>query len=145
MLPTRKAQALANDKGLDLVEVSPTARPPVCRIMDYGKHKYDQGKKKRMAKKSQVVTKMKEVKFHANVDDHDYEFKVRHARDFLNHGHRVKFSLFFRGRERAHQELGYDLMNRVAKDLGEDAIIEQKPQQMGRNIIMMAVPNKTKK
>jgi translation initiation factor IF-3 len=139
---TRDALKRAQDLGLDLVEISPTARPPVCRIMDYGKYKYDKEKKERQAKKNQSHTKLKEIKFHANVGDHDYATKIRQATDFLQEGHRVKLSLFFRGRENAHHDLGFILFERVAKDLSEHGVIEQQARMMGRSLIMVAVPKK---
>ena len=101
------ARARAETAELDLVEIAPTANPPVCRIMDYGKFKYDQHKKQRQSRKHQSTTRVKEIKFHANVEDHDFETKIRHATEFLETGNRVKFSLFFRGRENAHQEMGF--------------------------------------
>jgi len=142
VVATKDAQRRATSLGLDLVEISPTAKPPVCRIMDNGKFKYDQEKKLREAKKKQTQTKLKEIKFHANVGDHDYDTKLRHATEFLAQGHRVKFSLYFRGRENAHQELGFELMQRVAEDLKEQGTLEQSPRKMGRSIIMMMVPPK---
>ena len=142
IISTRDALRKATEAGLDLVEISPNAHPPVCRIMDYGKFKYEVEKKERQAKKHQTQTKVKEIKFHANVGDHDYETKLRHATDFLNEGHRVKFSLYFRGRENAHQELGFDLMKRVAQDLTEVGSLEQEARMMGRNLLMMMVPKK---
>lgn len=140
IVPTRDALIRAEQQGLDLVEVSPTAKPPVCRIMDYGKFKYDQEKKIKQQKKNSTATKVKELKFHANVDTHDYETKVRHARDFLSEGNRVKCSLFFRGREGAHQELGFEVMNRVLEDLKDLAVAEQPPRLLGRSIIMLLTP-----
>lgn len=144
VIPTRKALTLAHEAGLDLVEIAATSKPPVCRIMDHGKFKYEQDKKKKEQKKKQVQTKLKEVKFHVNVGDHDYETKMRHAFEFLEEGHRVKFSLMFRGRENAHRELGFELMKRVAQDIAEVATIEQSARLQGRNIFMMVVPKKTK-
>ena len=142
IISTRDALRKATEAGLDLVEISPNAHPPVCRIMDYGKFKYEVEKKERQAKKHQTQTKVKEIKFHANVGDHDYQTKLRHATEFLNEGHRVKFSLYFRGRENAHQELGFDLMKRVAQDLTEVGSLEQEARMMGRNLLMMMVPKK---
>lgn len=133
------------EQGLDLVEVSPTAKPPVCRIMDYGKYKYEQEKKQRQAKKHQAATKMKEIKFHANVAEHDYQTKLRHAREFLEAGHRVKFSLYFRGRENAHRDLGFELMNRVIEDLKETGTVEQTPRMMGRTLFMLMCPSQKTK
>ncbi len=131
--------------GLDLVEIAPTAKPPVCRIMDYGKYKYDMDKKQKQQKKHQAATKVKELKFHANVDIHDYETKVRHAREFLEEGHRVKCSLYFRGREGAHRELGFDVMNRVIKDCEDLGFPEQPPRMLGRSIIMLMTPKPPEK
>ena len=140
VVETRDALKRARATGLDLVEVSPTAKPPVCRIMDFGKFKYDQDKKTKAAKKNATAGKLKEIKFHANVDVHDYETKLRHAVKFLEAGHKVKFSLFFRGREGAHTELGFELMNRVAKDLKDLGNMEQAPKHVGRNLFMMVSP-----
>lgn len=144
IIPTREALIRAHETGLDLVEINATAKPPVCRIMDHGKFKYEQDKKKKEQKKRQVIVKLKEVKFHVNVGDHDYDTKLRHAREFLEGGNRVKLSLMFRGRENAHRELGFELMKRVEKDLSEIASVEQSPRLQGRNIFMMVIPKKTK-
>ncbi len=144
VISTRDALLRAEGAGLDLVEVSPTAKPPVCRIMDYGKYKYDQEKKLKAQKKNTAATKVKELKFHANVDTHDYETKVRHARDFLENGFRVKCSLFFRGREGAHQELGFEVIHRVLEDLKDLCVAEQPPRLMGRSIITLLTPRPAK-
>jgi translation initiation factor IF-3 len=140
VIATSEAIMLARRRGLDLVEVAATAQPPVCRIMDFGKYKYELSKKSRQSKKHQVTTKVKEVKFHANVDDHDYATKLRHIRDFLAEGHRVKISLMFRGRENAHQELGFQLMSRVQKDCQDLSGSDRKPEQMGRFLFMLLMP-----
>lgn len=145
IIPTRQALMRAHETGLDLVEIGATAKPPICRIMDHGKFKYEQDKKKKEQKKRTVVVKLKEVKFHVNVGDHDYETKMRHAFEFLAEGNRVKFSLMFRGRENAHRELGFELMKRVTADIAEVAVVEQAPRLQGRNIFMLVVPKKTKK
>ena len=145
VIRTRDALVRAHEAGLDLVEINATANPPVCRIMDHGKFKYEQDKKKKEQKKRTTVVKLKEVKFHVNVGDHDYETKLRHAFEFLEEGHRVKFSLMFRGRENAHRELGFELMKRVTADIAEVATVEQAPRLQGRNIFMMVVPKKNKK
>lgn len=145
VIPTREAQSIANKRGLDLVEVSPTAKPPVCRIMDHGKYRYEQSKQQRQAGAKQTRVKLKEVKFHINVEKHDYDTKLRHAIKFFEKGHRVKFSLFYRGRERAHKELGFELMERVMEDLKEHAQVDQKPKLMGRNVVMQMSPLKDKK
>lgn len=140
VISTRDALIRAEQQGMDLVEISPTANPPVCRIMDYGKFKYDQEKKQKQQKKNQTATKVKEIKFHSNVDEHDYQTKLRHTRGFLGEGHRVKCSLFFRGREGAHQELGFEVINRVMNDCADIAQAEQPPKLMGRSIIMLLTP-----
>lgn len=142
VIPTRKALVLAHEAGLDLVEIAATSKPPVCRIMDHGKYKYEQDKKKKEAKKKQANTKLKEVKFHVNVGEHDYQTKLRHAHEFLDSGNRLKVSLMFRGRENAHRELGFELMQRVIQDCAEQGTVEQAPRLMGRNINMMLVPKK---
>lgn len=140
VVSTYEALTMSRQAGLDLVEVAPTAQPPVCRIMDFGKYKFELAKKEKEARKSQSNQRIKEVKFHSNVDDHDYAFKVRHIREFLAEGHRVKCSLMFRGREQAHQELGHQLMRRVLKDCEDAARAERPPEQMGRFIFMLLTP-----
>ena len=141
VIATREALKRSQEAGMDLVEISPMAKPPVCRIMDYGKFKYDKEKRQRESKKNQVAGKLKEIKFHANVGEHDYDFKLRHARDFLEEGHRVKFSLFFRGRENAHREIGFEVMNKLAQDLTDIGIVEQAPRMMGRTLTMQINPS----
>jgi translation initiation factor IF-3 len=140
IITTSQALNMANAAQLDLVEISPNAQPPVCRIMNVGKYKYEVEKKEREARKHQTHTKVKEVKFHANTDTHDFELKVRHIRDFIADGHRCKVSLMFRGREQAHQEIGYDLMRRVAKSVEDVATGDKNPQHMGRTLLMMFAP-----
>jgi len=137
---TREALAMAESNGMDLVEIVPNAQPPVCRITDYGKFKYDQEKKEKASRKHQTATRVKEIQFHPNVGDHDYQTKVRHLRDFLEEGHRVKVGLFFRGRENAHHELGFDVLNRVLKDCQDIGIAEQAPKFLGRNLFMLVSP-----
>jgi len=144
IIPTRQALIRAHETGLDLVEISGTTTPPVCRIMDHGKFKFEQEKKKKEQKKKQTTAKLKEVKFHVNVGDHDYQTKLRHTHEFIEGGDRVKVSLMFRGRENAHRELGFELMKKIIVDCAEVATIEQAPRLMGRNIFMMIVPKKTK-
>ena len=140
ILPTYEALQKARQAGLDLVEVAPTAQPPVCRIMDFGKYKFELAKKDKEARKNQATQRIKEVKFHTSVDDHDYQFKVRHIREFLSEGHRVKVSLIFRGREQAHTDLGHQLMRRIMKDVEDMARMERSPEQIGRFINMMVSP-----
>jgi translation initiation factor IF-3 len=134
------ALAAAEAKGLDLVEVAPTARPPVVRIMDYGKFKFEQAKAARAAKKKQHTVQMKEIKFRPGIDDHDFEFKCRHAREFLAEGNKVKVTMMFRGRQMAHPELGKVVLERVAEVLGEIGKIEQDPKLEGRNMTMLMTP-----
>lgn len=137
-----QARKKASEKNLDLVEVAPNANPPVCRIMDYGKYKYKQAKKKKNSTKKSSKTKVKEIKFHVNVGEHDYQRKLRNACKFIDKGHRVKGSLFFRGRENAHRELGFDVMNRFCEELKDFGDVEQKPKLVGRRIFCMVVPQK---
>jgi translation initiation factor IF-3 len=140
VLATREALALAQSKGLDLVEVSPTARPPVCRIMDYGKFKYEQNRRARKARKNQHVMHLKEVKMRPKIDDHDYSFKLQHARDFLAERDKVKFTVTFRGREMAHQEIGRQLVERIVTDLADVATVEQSARSEGRTLTMVVMP-----
>lgn len=135
-----EAMSLAVRSGQDLVEVSPNAEPPVCRIMDYGKFKYEQARKEREARKHQHAAEMKEMKFHANVGDHDFETKVNHILGFLEDGIKVKCSLFFRGRENAHRELGFEVMNRVLKACAELAQTDMLPRLIGNSIVMVLSP-----
>ena len=139
VIPTREAMKLAVEAGLDLVEVSPTADPPVCRIMDVGKYRYNESVKRKNARKHSMAHNraVKEVKFHANVAEHDYETKVGHARKFLDKGHKVKLSLQFRGRENAHRELGFDVINRVLKDCEDLGLVEMEPRLMGRQVVAL--------
>jgi len=130
----------AQAAGIDLVEMSAKADPPVCRMMDYGKHLYEQSKRQREAKKKQHQQKVKEVKFHPNIDQHDYQTKLNHMFAFLDKGFKVKVSMFFRGREMAHRELGDDLMQRVINDAEEHAAVDAPPRRSGRQIAMMLSP-----
>ncbi|MCX7008636.1 MAG: translation initiation factor IF-3 [Kiritimatiellaeota bacterium] len=140
VVSTREALMRAQNAQLDLVEISPTAQPPVCRIMDYGKFKYETEKREKSSRQHASATRVKEIQLHPNVGDHDYQTKVRHLRDFVSDGHRVKVILFFRGRESAHQEIGFEVMNRVIRDTQDIAQTEQLPRLMGRNILMMLIP-----
>ena len=141
VVATYEAQNQARAAGLDLVEISPMARPPVCRIMDYGKFQYDKSKKEKQNRRNAAATRVKEVQLHPSVGDHDYAVKLRHMKEFLEDGHRVKVSLYFRGRENAHKELGFDLMNRVLADVREVGVVEQAPKLLGKNILMVVMPN----
>ena len=139
-----EAMSLAVKSGQDLVEVSPNAEPPVCRIMDYGKFKYEQARKEREARKHQHAAEMKEMKFHANVGDHDFETKVNHILGFLKDGIKVKCSLFFRGRENAHRELGFEVMNRVLKACTDLSQVDMPPRLIGNSIVMVLSPRSGK-
>jgi translation initiation factor IF-3 len=132
----------ANDAGLDLVEVSPTAKPPVCRVMDYGKYKYQQSKRTAEAKKKQVRVELKEVKFRPKTDEHDYLFKVKNARRFLGEANKVKITIMFRGREVTHPEFGRRIMERVAKDVEDIGQVEGRPNMSGRFMSMVISPIK---
>ena len=134
---------LADEAGLDLVEISPNASPPVCKIMDFGKFKYEQQKRESEAKKKQKVIEVKEIKFRPNTDTHDYDVKMRSIMKFLGEGDRVKITLRFRGREMAHQELGRELLERVAQDVEEVAKVENMPKMEGRQMVMMIAPAKS--
>ncbi len=131
---------LAVEAGLDLVEVSPNADPPVCKILDYGKYKYEEQKKKNEARKKQKVIDVKEIKMRPNIDVHDYEVKMRSARRFLGDGDKVKVTIRFRGRELAHQELGMKVLDRVREDLDDAAKVELLPKMEGRLMIMVIAP-----
>lgn len=131
---------LAEQAGLDLVEISPNAAPPVCKIMDYGKFKYEQQKRESEARKKQKIIEVKEVKFRPNTDIHDYEVKMRNVFKFLEGGDKVKVTLRFRGREMAHQNLGRELLERVAEDVKEIGKIENMPKMEGRQMVMMIGP-----
>lgn len=144
VLPAREALALAQSKGLDLVEVSPTARPPVCRIMDHGKFKYEQNRRARKAKKKQHQMQLKEVKMRPKIEEHDYSFKLQHAREFLMGRDKVKFTVTFRGREIAHQDIGYRLIQRAIADLAELASVESPPRSEGRTLTTVLMPKPPK-
>lgn len=131
---------MAADVGLDLVEISPNANPPVCKIMDFGKFKYEQQKRESEARKKQKIIEVKEVKFRPNTDTHDYDVKMRNVFKFLENGDKVKVTLRFRGREMAHQNLGRELLERVAEDIKELGKIENMPKMEGRQMIMMIGP-----
>ena len=138
------ALKLAMDADLDLVEVAPEAKPPVCKIMDYGKFKYENAVKAREARKNQVNTVIKEMKLRPKIEQHDYDTKKGHIERFLGAGDKVKITIMFRGREQSRPELGYKLLQRLAADIGEGAIIEAAPVQDGRNMTMVLAPTKGK-
>ena len=139
-----KALELSEEVGLDLVEISPNATPPVCKIMDYGKYKNEQQKKESEAKKKKKIIEVKEIKFRPGTDTHDYEVKMRSVTKFLENGDKVKITLRFRGREMAHQELGRELLERVATDIDGFGKIENIPKMEGRQMTMMIGPNSSK-
>ncbi len=138
-----EARKIAEERGMDLVEIAPNAEPPVCRLMDWGKHLYANAKKKQESKKKQKQITVKEVKFRPGTDVGDYDIKVRNLTRFLDAGNKVKVTLRFRGREMAHQELGMEMLKRVEDDLKEIGIVEQMPKMEGRQMIMVLAPAKT--
>lgn len=140
VMPTHQAIRLAKEKGVDLVEVAASADPPVCRLVDYGKYKYIQEKHKKEAAKHHKTSKLKELKFRIGIDPHDYHIKIAHAEDFLAEGHKLRIQLQFRGRQMAHQELGYELAEQIKKDLLTMGAVDAAPRQAGRNINMQISP-----
>lgn len=144
IVPIEEALRTAEDAELDLVEIAPTAEPPVCRIMDYGKFKFEESKKQQAARKKQKQIQVKEVKFRPGTDEGDYRVKLRNLVRFLNEGDKAKVTLRFRGREMAHQELGRQLLERVEKDLEEYGTVEQFPRMEGRQMVMVLSPKKGK-
>ena len=141
-MPLSQAIGLARDEGLDLVEVSPTAEPPVCRIMDFGKYLFEQNKKAQQSRRKQKQVHVKEIKFRPGTDESDYQVKLRKLVEFLEQGDKTKVTLRFRGREMAHQELGAKLLARVRDDLDNFGVVEQMPQLEGRQMIMVIAPKK---
>ena len=137
------AIALAEEEGMDLVEIAPQASPPVCRIMDWGKFRFEESKKSQAQKKKQKQIQVKEIKFRPGTDDHDYDVKMRNLRRFIEDGDKVKVTLRFRGREMAHQDLGRDLLKRVEADMEGEVTVEQFPRMEGRQMVMMLAPKKT--
>jgi translation initiation factor IF-3 len=135
-----EAQSKALEAGLDLVEISPDAEPPVCKILDYGKFKYQEQKKQAEARKNQKIVEIKEIKMRPSIDDHDYDVKMRAIKRFFEEGDKVKVTLRFRGREMAHQELGYRLLQRVKGDLVGDSKVESEPRLEGRQMVMVLAP-----
>ncbi|MBP5790920.1 MAG: translation initiation factor IF-3 [Kiritimatiellae bacterium] len=132
VMPTRDALRMAQDRGLNLVEVTPNAKPPVCKIMDYGKFKYEESVKAKKQRKAQKAQKVKEVKFHPGTDTNDFDYKLRQIRGFLEEGCKVKLTLQFRGRENAHREIGEDVISRVLENLKDECFVEQAPKTLGR-------------
>ncbi len=144
IVPLGEAKRIAYDSGLDLVEISPQADPPVCRIMDYGKFRFEQNKKLQAAKKKQKQIQVKEVKFRPGTGEGDYQIKLRNLIRFLEDGDKAKVTVRFRGREMAHRELGMELLKRIEKDLEEHAVVEQHPKMEGRQMVMVLAPKKKK-
>ncbi len=142
VVSTQDALRQAREMDLDLVEVAPQANPPVCRIMDYGKFKYERDVRQKEARKKQSRTGLKEIKFRPKIDPHDYATKKGHVQRFLKGGNKVKVTIMFRGREMAHTELGRKILDRLVGDLGESIVVESMPKQEGRNMIMVISPNK---
>jgi translation initiation factor IF-3 len=144
VMSPREALQIAESKGLDLIEIAPTAKPPTCKIMDYGKYKYEAKKKEKVAKKKQVTISIKEVQLRPRTDQHDLDVKLRHARRFLLDGDKVKFNMRFMGRELAHQELGFKLLKRVAEYLQDIAVVESPPKMEGKQLFALYAPDPAK-
>ena len=140
IVPTREAFDRARELGLDLVEVAPTSRPPVCRIMDFGKYKYELSKKEKIAKKKQHTFQMKEMRYRPKIDDHDFDFKTKHVREFLESGSKVKVFVQFRGREMAHQEFGHVIIQQIIKELADVAQLDVPPKMEGNMLSMVMSP-----
>ena len=140
----REAQQLAYEKHLDLVEIAPTAKPPVCRIMDYGKYRYEQQKREKESRKKQKTFDIKEVKLRPGIEEHDFNVKFKNAERFLEDGDKVKVTIMFRGRELSHPELGEVLLNKMAAQLKEMAVVERQPKLEGKNMIMIVAPKPSK-
>ena len=139
IVPIEEALKVANDVELDLVEVSPNAKPPVCRIMNYGKYKYEISQKAKKARKNRNIIRVKEIKMRSEISDHDFSFKIKHAEEFLKRGDKVKFTLVFRGREILHKKIGENVLNRVTETLQDIAVIESRVRTDGNNLTMIMV------
>jgi len=144
IMNTREALRMAEMKGVDLVEVSPNANPPVCRLMDYGKYVYERAKREREARKAQKVVEVKEIRVRPKTGEHDIAFKLRKARQFLTAGSKVKVRVVFRGREITHPEVGRELLNEILEDLSDVAVVEQRARSEGRSMIMILAPSTVK-
>ncbi|RMF84556.1 MAG: translation initiation factor IF-3 [Nitrospinota bacterium] len=140
IFPIEEALRIAEEEGLDLVEVAPHAKPPVCKIMDYGRFRYQQSKRVQEARKKQKLIQVKEVKMRPKTEEHDYQFKVKHIRRFLSEGNKVKVTIMFRGREMDHTERGREILERVAGDMEDIGVVEQTAKQEGRNMTMVLTP-----
>jgi translation initiation factor IF-3 len=142
IISSREALTIAQERGLDLVEVAPNADPPVCRLMDYGKHLYERAKREREARKAQKFTETKEIRLRPKIGEHDLAFKIRDARRFLADGAKVKVRVRFRGREITHPEVAQDLLKRIVSELSDVAVVEQRPSMEGRTLLMILAPTK---
>ncbi len=142
IMSSSEALALASDANMDLVELVPHAEPPVCRIMDFGKYRFDQAKKTQASRKKQKQVQVKELKFRPGTDEHDYQVKMRNMLKFLEEGNKVKITIRFRGREMAHQELGMEVIDRIEADLGETVVVESRPKMEGRQMSMLLSPKR---
>jgi len=140
IIPIRDALMMAEEKGVDLVEVAPSAKPPVCRMMDYGKFKFEQSKREKEARKKQKIISIKEVKMRPNIEEHDFQVKAKNARKFLTEGDKLKFTIMFRGRQITHPELGEKLCLKLAAELSDISAVEKSPKVEGRNMVMILVP-----
>lgn len=139
-MPLKEAMKISEERGLDLVEVAPNSNPPVCRIMNYGKYKYQQSKRIQEARKHQTVIQVKEVKVRPRTEEHDFQFKLRHVKRFLSEGNKVKICILFRGREIAHPEFGREMLNRFIEGVKDIMVLEQAPRLEGRNMVMILAP-----
>ncbi len=145
VMSSREALQLAMDRELDLVEIAPQANPPVCKIIDFGKFKYEQQKRDKTQRKNQHQQQLKEVRLHPRTDSHDVDFKTRHAKEFLGEGHKVKFTVVFRGREMGHQEVGRELLEKIIEALVDDSKVDQAIRMDGRNMSLILAPDVNKK
>lgn len=143
-MPTSEARKRAEDAGLDLVEISPNTNPPVCKILDFGKYKFNLEKKEKEAKKKQKVIKIKEIRLQPDIDVHDYQFKLNHIIEFLKEGNKVKVTIRFRGRQMAHMSSGEDILKKMSDDLKDYGVIEGNPIMEGKNLCMTVAPGKKK-
>lgn len=139
IINVKEANTMADEQGLDLVEVSPNSDPPVCKIMDFGKFKYEQSKKEKLVRKKQHVIHVKEIRLRPSIEAHDFDFKLKNARKFLEQGNKVKFNVIFRGREMAHQEFGKQLLGRITEELDDIAKAENTPRVEGRNMVLFLI------
>lgn len=145
IVPTREALRLAQEKGLDLVKVAPDAKPPVCRIMDFGRYKYEQSKREKEARKKQKIITIKEIRIRPTIDDHDYDVKLRNIRRFLSDGDKVKVTVRFRGRQMTHTDAGQGLLRKMAEQTSDLGIVEREPRLEGTQMIMILAPRPEKK